>query len=227
MTLQDFFQVVWRRFWVVVISTILLTGAVVGFSLSQTPMYEASIEMIVGQKQGSEALGSDVQGLQTLTPTMAKAVESRPVAEAVVKELNLEKSPEALLENLSANQVPNTQFIEVSYLDTNPKRAQRVVNAVGDEFSAQISDVSPTSSQITATVWARAVTPDAPVSPDPLRYGFLAFIVGGMLGVGLAFLLEYVDNSWQSPNEVEQISGVPTFGVIPTFKRSKGKEVNA
>jgi hypothetical protein len=35
------------------------------------------------------------------------------------------------------------------------------------------------------------------------------------LGVGLAFLLEYLDDGWRSPEEVEQISGVPTYALIP------------
>jgi capsular exopolysaccharide synthesis family protein len=36
-----------------------------------------------------------------------------------------------------------------------------------------------------------------------------------MLGIGLAFIMEYLDDSWRSPDEVERISGVPAFGVIP------------
>lgn len=224
MTMQDFLQVMRRRFWIVVFSVTVLTGAVVGFSLVQTPVYEASIKIIVAQEQESDALGSDVAGLQNLTLTMAQAIGTRPVAEAVVRELNLKESPEALLENMTAQQVPDTQFIEVSYLDAKPEQAERIVNAVGDEFSAQISGVNPIPNGITATVWERAVTPDAPVSPDPLRNGLLALMIGGMVGVSLAFLFEYLDDSWQTPEEVEQISGVPTFGVIPTFEKPKVKK---
>jgi capsular polysaccharide biosynthesis protein len=44
-----------------------------------------------------------------------------------------------------------------------------------------------------------------------------------MIGVGLAFLLDYLDDDWRSPDEVEQVSRVPTFGVIPTFKLHKRK----
>jgi capsular polysaccharide biosynthesis protein len=50
-------------------------------------------------------------------------------------------------------------------------------------------------------------------------------LLGSLLGVGLAFLLEYVDDSWTSPDEVEEVSGVPTFGVIPAFGVSASKRV--
>jgi hypothetical protein len=45
-----------------------------------------------------------------------------------------------------------------------------------------------------------------------------------MLGIGLAFLLEHMDDRWRSPEEVEQVSGVPTFGIIPEFKLSNSKK---
>jgi capsular polysaccharide biosynthesis protein len=67
--------------------------------------------------------------------------------------------------------------------------------------------------------------PDEPVSPNPVRNGILALALGLMLGVGLAFLLEYLDDSWRSPEEVEHITGVPTFGTIPEYKALSGSEV--
>jgi capsular polysaccharide biosynthesis protein len=45
-----------------------------------------------------------------------------------------------------------------------------------------------------------------------------------MIGVGLALLLDYLDDDWDSPEEVERISGVPTFAVVPTFKVRKIKK---
>ena len=88
-------------------------------------------------------------------------------------------------------------------------------------FSEQVSEVSPSANAVTATVWERAVVPDEPVSPRPLRDGLLALVMGLMIGVGLAFLLEYFDDGWRSPEEVEQLTGVPTYGVIPNIKLSK------
>ena len=60
--------------------------------------------------------------------------------------------------------------------------------------------------------------------PRPLRNGFVALLFGLMLGVGLAFLLDYLDDSWRSPAEVEQISGVPTYALIPQHKLAPAGE---
>jgi capsular polysaccharide biosynthesis protein len=160
-----------------------------------------------------------VMGLQQLTQTMAETVSSRPIAAAVIQQENLQMTPQAFLEDqLRVEQVKSTQLIEVKYRDPSPTSAQRIANSVGDTFSNQISETSAANGNtIAATVWERAEVPEEPVSPDLVRYLGIALVIGVMLGVGLAFLLEYLDDSWRSPQEAEQVSGVPTLGVIRDF----------
>ncbi len=226
--LREILGVLWKRLWLIGLVAIVLTVVAVGISLAQTPKYEASIKILVGQEEGSEApagnLGGEVQGLQQITQTMAEGVTTRPVVESVIQQLGLQTTPEDLQKNLNAEQVRATQFIQVHYTDTSPERAQQVADAIGDVFSEQVSEVSPSANAVTATVWERAELPDEPVSPDPVRDGLLALAVGVMLGIVLAFLLEYLDDSWRSPEEVEQISGVPTFGIIPEYAVLQGRE---
>jgi capsular polysaccharide biosynthesis protein len=227
LSLGELLRILWRRLWVIALVSIVLTAAAVGYSLGQTPIYEASIKILVGQEQRADTpsqLGSDVMGLQQLTQTVADLIATRPVAEAAIERLGLQMSPEDFLENLSVQQVANTQTIEVSYKDSDPERAQRIANTVGEVFSDQVSEVSPSANAITATLWERAAVPDEPVSPKPVRNGLLALLLGLMLGAGLAFLLEYLDDTWRSPEELEQVSGRPNFGAIPEFKVVKGKK---
>ena len=198
---------------------LVLSGSAVGFSMTQTRVYVASVKVLVGQsgKGLPTSLAGDVQGLQDLTPTMAAAVTTVPVAQEANERVNLPKgSPGVMLGNVTAEpDPPGTMFISISYKDTDPKRAQLIANALGQAFTKKVSEVSPRVNSVTATVWEPATLPLAPVSPNPARNGMLAFIVGIVLGVGLAFLLEALDGSWRSLEEVEQISGAPIFAAIP------------
>jgi capsular polysaccharide biosynthesis protein len=220
-SLRDLLRVIQKRIWVVVLVAVICVGVGVGFSLLQTPMYESSIKILIGQERAKTDTPredvADVVGLQQLTQTMAEGVHSRPVAESAIRQLNLSMAPEDLLANLRSEQVPRTQFVRVTYTDSSPQRAQQVANTLGDVFSKQVTDSSPSASTITATVWERAVTPDKPASPNPGRTAFLMLVLGLILGVGLGFLLERLDDRWRSPEEAERVSGVPTFGVIPEF----------
>jgi capsular polysaccharide biosynthesis protein len=218
----DLFRIIRRRLSVILLTMIVCVAAAVAISLQQTPLYEASIKILVGQDRGILQDPSQAYNIQLLTVTLGEAVDTRPVAQGVIQRLNLkETSPEAVMGGIDGEVIPETQFIKVTFTDPDPQQAQRIVNAIGDEFSEQISMVSPAVSAITATVWERAAVPESPKSPNPVRNGLIAAVLGILLGVGLAVLLEFMDDSWQSPEEVEHVSGVPNLGVIPGFANSK------
>jgi non-specific protein-tyrosine kinase len=225
--LRDLILVLWRRLWLIVFVAVGLSGAVVGFSFAQTPTYEASVKLLVGQESGTgrgDALPYDAYQLQQATVTMAETVETRPVAEAVIRQLNLHMTPNDLLEHTGAQQLTATQLIQVDYSSFSPEKAKHIANAIGEEFSAQIAKVSEDVNAITVTVWERAALPTEPVSPNPVRNGLLGLVAGLILGIGLAFLLEQLDDSWRSLEEVEQVSGVPTLAAIPELNALKDKK---
>lgn len=205
---------------------LLFAAAAAGVSLTQTPQYQATTTILVSQSpsEDSTSLGSDVAGVQSLVQTVVEAVSSRPIAAAVIDNLGLDTDQETILQNISVEAVPDTQFIEVGYTDTDPARAQEIANAIGEVSSNRVSDVS--GGVITAEVWEEAVQPESPASPTPVLNGVLALGLGLMFGLGLAILLEFMDDGWRSPEEVEEVSGVPTFGVIPEFSASAGKKTS-
>ena len=214
-----------RRVSAIVLVAVVVAGAALGFSLYQPPTYEASIKILVGQKNSDSSLAQDASDIQDLTLTIAKAVRTAPVAQGVVEQLNLpEVSAAGVLNNMSAEPDPGTMFVNVSYKSSDPERAQLIANTTGQVLEEKISEVSIGANGITAMVWAPATLPQTPVAPDPVRNTIIALVLGSLLGVVLAFLLEYIDDSWNSPEEVEEISGVPAFGVIPRYKALASKK---
>jgi len=223
LSLKDAARVLRQRLPVILLVATLLTGLVVAFNLLQTPMYEASSKVLIVEERGKDAadqpLSSQVDGLDQLALVMTEVVDSRRVAEATVKKLGLDIPPGEFVKNLSAEQVTETPFINIKYKDTNPKTAKLIANTIPEVLPDQVADVNiGTTGPITAKVFDPAVTPSNPASPNPLRNGFVALVFGLMLGVGIAFLLDHLDDSWRSPAEVEQISGVPTYALIPQHK---------
>jgi capsular polysaccharide biosynthesis protein len=227
---QRILQTLRRRIWTIVLVAVVTAASALGFSLLQTPTYEASVLILVGQKTTGDTLvgAADVSDLQDVALTVAKAVPTTPIAETVVKRLDLRgESAEEVLDNISAEPDPGTMFVKVSYSDSDPKRARLVANTIGDVLSERISEVSVAANAITATEWEQASLPVTPVSPDPVRNVIIALVLGSFLGVMLAFLLEFVSDSWNSRDEVEEVSGVPTLGVIPKFKVPARRKVGA
>ncbi len=65
----------------------------------------------------------------------------------------------------------------------------------------------------------RAEVPRAPSKPDIPRNLALALILGLTGGVGLAYLLEAIDNTVRTPEQVAQVAALPSLGIIPLSMR--------
>jgi capsular polysaccharide biosynthesis protein len=181
-------------------ASMLVAVVVTGVSATRPPTYEASALVMVSQKEQSDgnihpipnANAPAPEGRQALIQTMIIGINTRPVAEEVIQRLGLDISPDELLSNLTVEQVETSQFIQLSYADTDPGRAEEVVNTVGQVSSERISNTSAAANDLKATVYERAITRTSPVSPKPLRNGLLTLGVGLVLCAGTAFALPAV-----------------------------------
>jgi capsular exopolysaccharide synthesis family protein len=74
-----------------------------------------------------------------------------------------------------------------------------------------------------------ALVPTAAIAPDVPRAVSVALLVGLVLAFGLAFVLELLDSTVKTQDDVERVVGVPFLGVIPTIQPSdaRGGEVPA
>jgi capsular polysaccharide biosynthesis protein len=180
-------------------ASLLIAAVVYTVSATRTPTYEASAVLLVDQ-EGSPArevgngkiqlipLALPPEELQALTQTMIIAINTRPVAEEAIQRLGLDMSPDDLLSNLAIEQVVTSQYIRLTYTDTDPARATQVVNTVGQVSSERVS-VKNEANNITATVYEKAIVPDTPASPHPWRNGLIALVVALPLA-SLAALIE-------------------------------------
>lgn len=66
-----------------------------------------------------------------------------------------------------------------------------------------------------------AAVPDQPVSPRPVRSTALALLLGLMLGAGVAFLIDHLDDAVRSDDDVKRATRRPVIGHIPHWKKAE------
>jgi len=91
--------------------------------------------------------------------------------------------------------------------------AQRAYEAVLSRLSQSSLESQTTQSQ--AYVLAQAVPPFAPSSPNLLRNAVLSIVIGTVLAIAAAILLEYVDRRVRTDDEISEVLGLPLLGILP------------
>lgn len=66
-------------------------------------------------------------------------------------------------------------------------------------------------------VMGKAQPPGGPSYPNTRRSLLLGLLMGLASGIGLAFLLEQLDNTFKSPEEAERYTRLPNLAVVPDF----------
>ncbi len=133
--------------------------------------------------------------------------------------LNSERKLQALLERTKADAFAVNQY-EREYLEL--KRNYDNNQRLYDSVLKRLKDASITGmiQMGNVRILDRAQAEPDPVAPRPLRNLFLSLVVGLLSGVGLSFLLEKLDTSVTSREQVEERLGLPFLGIVPTLAES-------
>lgn len=218
--IRQYWQVLRKR-WIIVVAlpvlAALISGLVSFFVLK--PVYQASTTIIVGKKvpDSPQTAGQilDYNVLlanQQLAKTYAMIAQSRTVEQNAVADLNLSLKVEELDKMISVKPVPNTEILEIQVTNLRPELAASIANTMAREFSKAVIDIKKVDS---VSIVDEAVIPEKPISPRKMLNVLLAFTAGAMAALGLAFLLEVMDDTVKSSEDIEKLLGIPVLGMIP------------
>jgi capsular polysaccharide biosynthesis protein len=204
--LKEIFQVLKRRFWVIIVVTIL--ASIVGVIQNNTttiPLFQSSSRIIIGADEESRK-------------TLQVIIRDTIILEKVIQELALNKSAEELAGQISVESVDGSQVVSISVVDKNPILAAKIADKTARVFRDEVPN-------IIGKDYIRLLS-DAKVSTVPINQSnnnkLLIAVVGGLIvGIGLAFLLESLDDRIRSSQEIELLLGLPVLGkVSKVSKRS-------
>jgi uncharacterized protein involved in exopolysaccharide biosynthesis len=104
------------------------------------PIYEPTARVWVERdlRIGPPAPGPDSRLTET-TPAMVRLAASRPVAKETTRSPGLQASSAELLDNLEIERVRGTTFMDLTYRDTDRKKATQTVNTLARVASERLS----------------------------------------------------------------------------------------
>lgn len=119
----------------------------------------------------------------------------------------------------------NNASIFSESLDREIKSNQELLKRLQDQqattdVSARLNGLKTSNIKIVDP----AVVPSAPFSPNVKRGFLVALLLGLLLGIGLAFAADFLDNSVKGPEDLERLTGLPSLGIIPHFSAGAARK---
>ena len=217
MELMEYFTIIKKRILLVILITLgatVLSGVLSYFVISST--YKADISVIIGKIENKaevpQASMNDVLMYQKLVKTYSEFTKSRKVSEHVIAALKLNIEPSQLQTMVSVEPKGDTEFLTITVKSKDPKEAMNIANQFAKSLKYVSNDVKKADN---VQLLDEAQLPIVPDSPNPKLNIAIAFFIGLMLSLGIAFLLEYLDNTVKSQEEIEKLTGIPVIGIIP------------
>ncbi|WP_243293031.1 YveK family protein [Bacillus sp. FJAT-47783] len=215
-SLKELFQTLRKRLALIVMITALatMTSGIVSYFFI-TPIYQSSTQILVNQAKDEQGnfQYNEIQTNLQLINTYNVIIKSPAILDKVIDELKLEESVGQLNEKITVNSEKDSQVVNISVQDANPDRAAEIANTIASVFQKEIQTLMHVDN---VNILSKAEVKEnlSPIKPKPALNMAIAFVVGLMASVGIAFLLEYLDNTIKTEQDIERLLELPVLGAI-------------
>lgn len=214
-SVSEIIDAVKKRWKIIVLTTVLATVVSGIFSFFViSPTYEASTKIFIG-KEGAESEGynsSDVSMYQNLIKTYSELIKTKDLVNKAINNSQYDLSVNNVLNGITVNTLTGTQILQISYQSKSPSIAKNMLESITNEFITKAEELVPNGN---VKILESVELPKNPVAPNKTMNIAIAFILGMMVGFGIVFLLEYLDNTYKNKEQLEKELDIPVLGVIP------------
>lgn len=216
-SLKELTAIIKKRLGMIIATSLLfavISGVFTFFFI--TKEYEVSTQFLVNQRDAEQTNAiqqSDIRTNIDLINTYNVIIKSNRILEEVVNELDLDISPGSLGSKIRVANENQSQVVTVTVRDSNPIQAERIANTTVDVFQEEIFELMNVDNVSVLNRADVGINP-TPVSPNLTLNIAIAFVLGAMLAVGVTFLLEYLDTSVKTEDDIEKYLELPVMGTI-------------
>lgn len=202
------------------ILVITIIAAVIGGIYSEffmTPMYEASINMIVnsGSFDDGKITNDGITSSEKLVDTYAIIIKGNIVLNQVIENLELEKDYTSLNKQVEVSAVNNTQVMKISVKDSDVEMAQKIVLEISRVAPAIIVEsVEAGSCKVISQIEANT----KPISPNIYKNAVFSGVVAFLIMLIFLLTRAVLDDSIEGERDVQKKLGMYVLGIIPEIE---------
>ena len=200
-----------------------------------TPMYTSSIDIHISNDQNE-----NVSTLSQIRSNVKEIVRWDEIIEVAIYETdtnytNIDSTIKSIKGRISTSEIGAASAVRVSYQDTDPIKAARMVIAIAEEAAVRINipkgqefgnkaSLAFASENITLVNKPRENPNQSPSSPNKMLNLAISLILGLIVGVVLVILKEQFSNYFKTRQEVENYTNIKVIAMIPEREGVKQDE---
>lgn len=139
MDLTQHFQAIWRRRYLVVLASILVTAAVYGWRSSAPPTYKADALLAVTSGRAAAGEATTQSDVLFLASTYAELAKTRPVVQDALARSGLRIPLSTALLRISTSSSSSAGFIQLSATGPSPAAATALAGGLADALTATVT----------------------------------------------------------------------------------------
>lgn len=219
--LKDLFNIIVRRMWLIIALMCLMMALSIFITTKiSVPQFETFTTLMLGKPQNNLSAGTqynpmEIQTNQMLIGTYSELGRSKAIMGKVNQQLGGIYDYDTLKSKVSINLVNETELIRINVTDSNPRQAAKIANIMASVFMEEVTKIMRIDNM---NIIDYAEVPTYPVSPKPVRAAIVFAFFGALMGIFIAFLLEVLDRTVKSAEDVEKHLELPVLGMIVLVK---------
>jgi len=199
-----------RNVWLIVGLTLL--GGVIAFSVSSfilSPTYEASSTVFIRPRVNDGQISTgELAANARLANTYAEIARSN----AVLRNVSVSGfSVNEIRESIAITAVRDTEIMRFSSTTTSPTASAAIANQVVNAFINEVYEIIEIENLY--IIDQAEVNPQR-VGPNVLLNSLIGLVLGGMISIGIIFILTMLDRTISGRDQVEALLEVPVLGEI-------------
>lgn len=198
---------------------LIVTLAIATFFV--TPKYSSTVDLLVNQKADNTQAQyatqqADLGAINTYKDVLKKSVILNPVLKEQRKVNNYRGSLGSLQNSVEISNAQDSQVIGVNVKDKNAYVAADIANNIADEFTKKIKKMMKVDN---VTIVTKARADNKAVSPNKKLFSLVGIALGFLIGVAIALLREFLNNTIQDDDMLKDELGLVSLGHIYHIKK--------
>ncbi len=214
--LNKFLKAMYKRKSLILLITLafIVFSAVASYTVMK-PVYKATTQILINQNTtaGQDFDSLDIDTNLQLIGTYNVIIKSPAILASVIEELELNETAQSLTERITVNNIESSQVVTLSVEDSSMKQAVLIANTTAKVFQKEIKQMMKVDN-VSILAAAETTASPKPIRPDPVFNMAIGAIIGLAFGVGVTLILEQLNTTVRSEEDIEEMVGLQVLGIV-------------